>query len=88
MTLPHPSLGVGEAFALEFIITCALITIICGVWDPRNRNNADSGPLRKFGKVFSIYRSLSNVFPGVGFAIAAISIAGGPYTGASMNPVR
>lgn len=65
MTLPHPSLGIAEAFALEFVITCALITIICGVWDPRNRNNADSGPLREFEKAFAASRYfLSSSFRG------------------------
>lgn len=70
MTLPHPSVSVTKAFFIEFLLTSALITMICGVWDPRNRNNGDSAPLR------------------VGLSIIALSLAGGPFTDASMNPVR
>jgi len=70
MTLPHESLSLTQAFFIEFFLTSALISIICGLWDPRNRNNGDSAPLR------------------VGIAVAGLSITGGPYTGASMNPAR
>lgn len=70
MTLPHPKLGVVGAFFIEFFLTSALISMICGVWDPRNRKFGDSAPLR------------------IGLAIVALSLAGGPFTDASMNPVR
>lgn len=70
MTLPHPEVSVAQAFFIEFFLTCALISLICGVWDPRNRENADSAPLR------------------IGLGIIGLSIAGGPFTDASMNPVR
>lgn len=70
MTLPHSDLSVGQAFFIEFFLTCALISVICGAWDPRNQKNSDSTPIR------------------IGLTVAALSIAGGPYTGASMNPVR
>lgn len=70
MTLPHEGISVAQAFFIEFFLTCALISMICGVWDPRNRENSDSAPLR------------------IGLAIIGLSIAGGPYTDASMNPVR
>lgn len=70
MTLPNASVSVTAAFIIEFMLTSALIVMVCGVWDPRNRNNGDSAPLR------------------IGLGIVALSIAGGPYTDASMNPVR
>lgn len=70
MTLPHPKMGVVGSFFIEFFLTSALISMICGVWDPRNRKNGDSAPLR------------------IGLAIVALSLAGGPFTDASMNPVR
>ena len=70
MTLPHENISVTQGFFIEFFLTCGLTTLICGVWDPRNKKYADSAPLR------------------IGLGIAALSIAGGPYTGASMNPVR
>lgn len=46
MTLPHPSLTLTQAFMIEFCLTSALMFMVCGVWDPRNRNNGDSAPLR------------------------------------------
>lgn len=70
VTVLHPGVSVAKGFFIEFILTSVLITVICGMWDPRNRNNSDSTPLR------------------IGFAVAAISIAGGPFTDASMNPAR
>lgn len=70
VTLPHPDVSVAKAFFIEFMLTCGLVSLICGVWDPRNRKNTDSAPLR------------------VGLGIFALSIAGGPFTAASMNPVR
>lgn len=70
MTQLHPGVPVAKAFLIEFLLTCALVSLICGVWDPRNQKNSDSSPLR------------------VGFGIFALSVAGGEFTGASMNPVR
>lgn len=70
MTLPHADISVTKAFFIEFFLTSALTTLICGAWDPRNKKNTDSTPLR------------------IGLAIIALSICGGPYTGASMNPAR
>lgn len=70
MTLPRDDISTSKAFFIEFFLTCGLISMICGVWDPRNKKNGDSAPLR------------------VGLSIVALSIAGGPFTGASMNPVR
>lgn len=70
MTLPHQDVSLTQAFFIEFFLTAALITLICGAWDPRNRENSDALPLR------------------IGFSIIALSLAGGPYTDASMNPVR
>jgi aquaporin related protein len=46
VTSLHPGMSVTKGFFVEFFLTCALISIICGVWDPRNRSNGDSAPLR------------------------------------------
>ncbi|XP_052839784.1 aquaporin-like isoform X1 [Drosophila gunungcola] len=35
-----------QGLTIEFLITCALISICCGVWDPRNATKQDSVPLR------------------------------------------
>ncbi|XP_053674585.1 aquaporin AQPAn.G-like [Anopheles nili] len=70
VTAPHSSLSTGEALAIEFIVTGILIWACCGVWDPRNAQHQDSGPLK-----FALL-------------VAAISVAAGPATGASMNPAR
>ncbi|XP_055527513.1 aquaporin AQPAn.G-like isoform X2 [Wyeomyia smithii] len=70
VTAPHNDLSAVDTFLLEFFITGILIWTNVGIWDPRNRKNSDSIPL-KFA-----------------FIVGGISIAGGPYTGASMNPAR
>uniref|UniRef100_A0A1Y9HA91 Uncharacterized protein n=1 Tax=Anopheles farauti TaxID=69004 RepID=A0A1Y9HA91_9DIPT len=70
VTAPHASLSVGAALAIEFIVTGILIWACCGVWDPRNAQHQDSGPVK-----FALL-------------VAAISVAAGPATGASMNPAR
>ncbi|XP_053685647.1 aquaporin AQPAn.G-like [Sabethes cyaneus] len=70
VTAPHDDLSVVDTFLLEFFITGILIWTNVGLWDPRNRKNTESIPL-KFA-----------------FIVGGISIAGGPYTGASMNPAR
>lgn len=46
MTIIHPGMSITEGFVLEFVLTSALISVICGVWDPRNRKFLDSAPLR------------------------------------------
>ena len=46
MTLVHPNVSITQAFFVEFLLTSALISLVSGVWDPRNRNNGDSAPLR------------------------------------------
>uniref|UniRef100_A0A1Y9HB11 Aquaporin n=1 Tax=Anopheles farauti TaxID=69004 RepID=A0A1Y9HB11_9DIPT len=70
VTAPHASLSPGEALAVEILLTGILVWTNCGVWDPRNKRDTDSVPI-KFA-----------------FLIAGLSIAGGPITGASMNPAR
>ncbi|XP_053674596.1 aquaporin AQPAn.G-like [Anopheles nili] len=70
VTVPHSSLSAGEALAVEILLTGILVWTNCGIWDPRNKQNSDSVPI-KFA-----------------FLIAGLSIAGGPITGASMNPAR
>jgi glycerol uptake facilitator-like aquaporin len=46
VTRLHPLVSVTQGFFVEFVLTSALICMICGVWDPRNRSNGDSAPLR------------------------------------------
>lgn len=46
MTVPHPKITVIQAFFLEFFLTFALVLVVSGVWDPRNRDLGDSIPLR------------------------------------------
>lgn len=70
VTVPHESISTGEALAIEILLTGILVWTNCGIWDPRNKRDTDSVPI-KFA-----------------FLIAGLSIAGGPITGASMNPAR
>ncbi|XP_058834355.1 aquaporin AQPAn.G-like isoform X2 [Topomyia yanbarensis] len=70
VTAPHDDLTTFETFTVEFFLTGILVWANVGIWDPRNRKNTDSVPL-KFALI-----------------VGGISIAGGPYTGASMNPAR
>lgn len=68
--MPHAGLSDFNAFVIEFMLTAGLLFICCSLWDPQNKKNTDSVPIR------------------VGLTIVALSIAGGPLTGASMNPAR
>lgn len=70
MTVLHPSMSVPAAFFMEFCLTCALVFTVCGSWDPRNRLNTDSTPIR------------------IGLTVFGLSVAGAPFTIASMNPAR
>ncbi|CAG9810125.1 unnamed protein product [Chironomus riparius] len=45
-TQPLDSISSVQAFLIEFFLTSALILISCSHWDPRNRHNSDSIPLR------------------------------------------
>jgi glycerol uptake facilitator-like aquaporin len=51
MTLPHSSYSVFEAFFVEYVLTTALVLVVCGVWHPENRNLGDSAPLRIGDKI-------------------------------------
>ncbi|XP_016947348.1 aquaporin isoform X1 [Drosophila biarmipes] len=46
LTLVNSTLTCWQGLAVEFLITCALIAICCGVWDPRNATKQDSVPVR------------------------------------------
>lgn len=46
ITMPHPEITVGLAFAVEFVASTCLVLMCCGVWDPRNANTYDSVGLR------------------------------------------
>ena len=45
-TVVHDEITITQAFFIEFFLTFTLILIISGVWDPRNRDNGDSIPVR------------------------------------------
>ncbi|GLG99561.1 Uncharacterized protein GBIM_06003 [Gryllus bimaculatus] len=47
LNIPSPSLSNVQAFLAEFMVTCVLIFLVCGVWDARNKN--DSAAPIKFG---------------------------------------
>ncbi|KAG5676479.1 hypothetical protein PVAND_006310 [Polypedilum vanderplanki] len=59
----HPGLDVGRSFVVEFMITFMLIFVVCGVWDPRNKNHHDSAPLR-FGLAVAILAFIGGPFGG------------------------
>lgn len=46
VTLINPQVTMSQGFLFEFFLTSALIAIICGVWDPRNRENISTAPFR------------------------------------------
>lgn len=50
---PHAQLSVAQSFFIEFFATLVLISVCCGVWDPRNAKNQDSVAL-KFGFVVTL----------------------------------
>ncbi|KAK7792632.1 hypothetical protein R5R35_007302 [Gryllus longicercus] len=47
LNIPSPSLSNVQAFLAEFMVTCVLIFLVCGIWDARNKN--DSAAPIKFG---------------------------------------
>ncbi|XP_017073122.1 aquaporin isoform X2 [Drosophila eugracilis] len=52
LTSLNSTLTSWQGVAIEFLITCVLISICCGVWDPRNATKQDSVPVR-FGLAIS-----------------------------------
>ncbi|XP_032590137.1 aquaporin isoform X2 [Drosophila grimshawi] len=46
VTTVDSGISVWQAALIEFLITCVLITICCGVWDPRNTKFQDSTAIR------------------------------------------
>lgn len=46
VTEPAESIGAFKAFIIETIGTAVLCIVICSFWDPRNKRNTDSIPLR------------------------------------------
>jgi aquaporin related protein len=42
VTSPHSSITTAQAFFLEFFLTFALVFVVSGAWDPRNKKNSDS----------------------------------------------
>ena len=45
-TVPHESLTMSQVFLIEYCATSILILLCGAVWDPRNRHNSDSVPLK------------------------------------------
>ncbi|XP_017108120.2 aquaporin isoform X1 [Drosophila bipectinata] len=52
ITALNSTLTSWQGVTVEFLITCVLIAICCGVWDPRNAKNTDSVAVR-FGLAIS-----------------------------------
>ncbi|KAH8401795.1 hypothetical protein KR009_007895, partial [Drosophila setifemur] len=52
VTSVNSTLTSWQGVSIEFLITCVLISICCGVWDPRNAKHQDSTALR-FGLAIS-----------------------------------
>jgi len=48
VTLPGATVNVTQALLGEFLATCMLVLLCCGVWDKRNEAKQDGVPL-KFG---------------------------------------
>ncbi len=46
MTVPSPEIRTSKAFFIEFIMTFTLVLLVSAIWDPRNRDNGDSVPIR------------------------------------------
>lgn len=91
VTLPHDSLTTMQALMIEFIVTSVLILLCCSVWDPRNAKHGDAVPL-KFGfaitAIGSVAVSLKKPTNARRNSIFNDFSIQGPFTGASMNPVR
>lgn len=94
-TIPHASVSPLQAVLIEFVATAVLILTCCAcAWDKRNANHHDSLPLR-FGltvaglacAIVSLkYRLIGFIV--VIFVLIKTNLLQGPYTGASLNPVR
>lgn len=95
MTLPHSTVSPWLAVWIEFVATAVLILTCCAcAWDKRNANHHDSLPLR-FGLTVAglacAMVSFKNRFFGYNifyFVLFYKNELQGPYTGASLNPVR
>lgn len=57
MSLPQKNLTTVQLFFIEFMLTFALVLVVSGAWDPRNRDNGDSAPLR-IGMEFNLIEKL------------------------------
>ena len=88
MTLPSPLVGLGQAVAVEAIITGILVLVVFAVaGDPRNSPSVKgSAPLAIGKHPFSILSP--KLFPLPGLTVAACHLFAVPLTGSSMNPAR
>lgn len=48
----HPSVSVAQGFFIEFFLVAVLVLVVCSVWDPRNKDKADSACI-KIGELSS-----------------------------------
>lgn len=46
LTMPHSDFSYGQAVAIEFAITGALVLFACSIWDPRNAKDGNTTPIR------------------------------------------
>ena len=90
MTLPSPLVGLGQAVAVEAIITGILVLVVFAVaGDPRNSPSVKgSAPLAIGKHPLSILCLSSKFFPHPGLTVAACHLFAVPITGSSMNPAR
>ncbi|KRF80380.1 aquaporin isoform X2 [Drosophila virilis] len=63
LTTVASGVALWQAVLIEFLITCVLITICCGVWDPRNAKFQDSVPIR-FGLAIACLSLIAGQFTG------------------------
>ncbi|XP_013104031.2 aquaporin-4-like [Stomoxys calcitrans] len=64
MTLPGTGISVGQAFAIEFVITSILIMVCCASWDMRNSKYQDSLAIRLGLTVGTLLFSAANLSGG------------------------
>ncbi|XP_017837134.1 aquaporin isoform X2 [Drosophila busckii] len=63
VTAVADGISVWQGLLIEFLVTCALITICCGVWDPRNSKFMDSVSVR-FGLAIACLSLTAGQFTG------------------------
>ncbi|XP_073819769.1 aquaporin-4-like [Musca autumnalis] len=64
MTLPGNNISTGQAFVIEFVISCILIAVCCATWDDKNAKYQDSLALRLGLTVGTLLFSAGNLSGG------------------------